>query len=155
MWLHGVVFADLETFGDRGHSPWSIGFNNLKVGASDTMDSMGAVILHEWLHWDNHFVPIASPIRDWNCNGPMVVIPPNGNGPYNANVLKLSRRVPTANAENYVWLRVEIFLQNKLFRQDICKSAVGGQWKLQSHGIPQSHKHWWGNCAVDNSESEG
>jgi hypothetical protein len=39
----------------------------------------------------------------------MVVIPPNGYGPYNAHPLKLSCRVPTANAENYVWLGVETF----------------------------------------------
>lgn len=115
MRLHGVVFADLETFGDRGHSPWSVDCNNLKVGASDTMDSMCAVILHEWLHWDNLSAPIAGPIRDWNCNRPMVVIPPNGYGPYNAHVLKLSGRVPTANVENYVWFGVEAFLQNKSF----------------------------------------
>jgi len=71
MKLHGVVFADLETFGDRRHSPYSVDCNNLKVGASDTKDSMGAVILHEWLHWDNLFAPIAGPIRDWNRNGLM------------------------------------------------------------------------------------
>jgi hypothetical protein len=60
------------------------------------------VILHEWLHWDNLFAPIAGRIRGWNHNGPMVVIPPNGYGPYNANILKLSGHVPTANVENYV-----------------------------------------------------
>lgn len=39
----------------------------------------------------------------------MDVIPPNSYEPYNAHVLKLSCRVPTANAENYIWLGVETF----------------------------------------------
>jgi hypothetical protein len=111
MRLHSVGFADLETFGDRGRSPWSIDCNNFKVGASDTMASMGGLALHEWLHWDKLFAPIAGPIREWNRNGPMVVIPPDGYGLCNAHVFKLSGRVPTANVENYVWLEVETFLQ--------------------------------------------
>jgi hypothetical protein len=98
-----------KTFGERGHSPWSVDCNNFKAGTSDIVDSMAAVILHEWLHWDNVFAPMASPIRDWNHDGPMVVIPPIDYGPYNAHILKLSGRVPTANVENHIWLAGETF----------------------------------------------
>jgi hypothetical protein len=66
------------------------------------MDSMAAVVLHDWLHWGNAFVPIVGPIRDWNHDGPIAVTSPNGYGPYSAHVLKLSGRVPTAKVEGYV-----------------------------------------------------
>jgi hypothetical protein len=155
MRLHSVGFADLETFGDRGRSPWSIDCNNFKVGASDTMDSMGGLALHEWLHWDKLFAPIAGPIREWNRNGPIVVIPPNDYGPCNAHVFKFSGRVPTANVENYVWLEVETFLQISVSARYLQIRGWRTVWKLQSYGILRSHKHWRGNCAVVNGESRG
>ena len=97
--------------GEDGHPSSLVTCDDLKPDASDAMVSLSYVILHEFLHWNNMFKPIAGPIVDFNSGMVAGVVPPDGYGPYNAQWLKSTGRVTTQNVDNYAWFAMETYFQ--------------------------------------------